>query len=636
MSETEDWTDLSTQWKQKYYEGLAELERREQQWKEVETTLRRCISRLTLAADGRARSLDRQLEKLRNTVRSERNNQRLQELVERIVATGADLEAKGKKQGEPSPVEVLNRLTEAVPFPAEMARRVRSYRSRLERHGADEQLDRLVHDFAGLLRRALAEQSRANDASSGAPGPGWLRRLWSQGSNSEPRAPGAPEPPQSVEHQADAAPAQAAEPVSHALGDALTGLLRRIAGQTGAAASLEALERRAAAVDPGPELQALLDDIAATVIAAAPDEGVSAPASKSVEVAQAHEVLIQLLERLELPSHVSERVDRLKAAWEDGVAAADVGSAVAAVADLVADVRSRLEREKRDLENFLKQLTRRLEELDIQLQEGFDATRASVESSRELGAAVQVQVHDMQASVQEASDLDDLKTAVRCHLDAICDHMERFRSEEEKRTEEMEQHVRRLTNKLQVLEHESQHLRERMLEEHRQALCDPLTGVGNRLAYTERVAQEYERWRRYGSPLSLIVWDVDDFKVVNDRYGHKAGDKVLRTIAARLSSDLRTTDLLARYGGEEFVTLLPETPLPAAMRVAEKLREMISTCSFHYREIPVSITLSAGVSEFRTSDTPEIVFDRADQHLYRAKNSGKNRCCADEDVSRGA
>jgi diguanylate cyclase len=160
---------------------------------------------------------------------------------------------------------------------------------------------------------------------------------------------------------------------------------------------------------------------------------------------------------------------------------------------------------------------------------------------------------------------------------------------------------------------------------------DALTRVPNRLAWEERVAQEYGRWRRYRSPLVLVVWDVDDFKKVNDTYGHKAGDKVLVTIANVLNDQIRETDFLARFGGEEFVLLLTETTLDDSLAVIEKLRKAIEYCQFHHGDKAVPITVSGGFTEFKGEDTVETAFERADQFLYKAKRIGKNRCLSDND-----
>lgn len=111
--------------------------------------------------------------------------------------------------------------------------------------------------------------------------------------------------------------------------------------------------------------------------------------------------------------------------------------------------------------------------------------------------------------------------------------------------------------RMKDLEREVNKLRERIALAHSEAIKDPLTGIFNRQAYTERLSQEYARWKRYQAPLTLVIWDIDNFKYVNDTYGHQAGDVVLRHVAKLVSSALRETDFFARYGGEEFVALMP-------------------------------------------------------------------------------
>jgi diguanylate cyclase len=176
------------------------------------------------------------------------------------------------------------------------------------------------------------------------------------------------------------------------------------------------------------------------------------------------------------------------------------------------------------------------------------------------------------------------------------------------------------------LEGETASLEKSLAREHRLAKQDGLTDIANRLAYDQRIAQELKRWKRYRQPLSLVAWDLDRFKVLNDSYGHRAGDRVLRAFAAVLRETVRATDFVARYGGEEFVMLLVGTPVADARAVAEAIREQIGRLGFHFRGTPVSVTASCGITEARADDTPERLFDRADQALYRAKQAGRDRC----------
>lgn len=380
------------------------------------------------------------------------------------------------------------------------------------------------------------------------------------------------------------------------------------------------------------ELQRLLDDIASAVRATysaaqtvTDVQGVSAPVSSVA----ASELLIQLIELLDLPGELVEKSEQLKQRLEEGALEQKAHEALEEIAALVVEARACVQREKDEIEAFLKQLTVRLQELDVHLQ-GAEMVRIEVkQSGAELDAAVQAQVQGMEAGIQNATEVGQLKQVIQTRIDAIRTHLEQHRHAQEERNTRAEQQVHQLTQQLQGLEAETDTLRLRIAQEHALAFKDGLTEIGNRLAYRERVEQEYTRWQRYQSPLTLLVWDVDRFKHINDTYGHKAGDKALKTIADLLQENLRATDFLARYGGEEFVILMPGTSLSDAAPVAEKLRAAIENSGFHYRDQHVPITISCGMAEFHGDDTPETVFSRADSAMYRAKKAGGNQCMAD-------
>ena len=162
------------------------------------------------------------------------------------------------------------------------------------------------------------------------------------------------------------------------------------------------------------------------------------------------------------------------------------------------------------------------------------------------------------------------------------------------------------------------------------SIRDPLTGVFNRVYLMERLPQEFKRSRRYGHALSLIMCDIDHFKNVNDRHGHRAGDEVLRDFAGRMAGSIRIDiDWMARYGGEEFLIVLPETDLPAAGVVAERLRRLVAEIPFGLKGEESRITASFGVASYRPAlQTDRITFDQlmeqADGFLYQAKREGRN------------
>ncbi|MDK9711388.1 diguanylate cyclase [Acidaminobacter sp.] len=152
-------------------------------------------------------------------------------------------------------------------------------------------------------------------------------------------------------------------------------------------------------------------------------------------------------------------------------------------------------------------------------------------------------------------------------------------------------------------------------------ITDQLTGAYNRFYFEKRVMGEIERSRRYGTPLSLVIFDLDFFKKINDQWGHGFGDAVLKRMASEVMSNIRATDLFARWGGEEFVVLMPETDQRHAVMAAEKLRKSLSQV---LHATIGRVTASFGVAEHRYGEDLENWFARADRAMYRSKSLGRN------------
>ncbi len=166
----------------------------------------------------------------------------------------------------------------------------------------------------------------------------------------------------------------------------------------------------------------------------------------------------------------------------------------------------------------------------------------------------------------------------------------------------------------------------RLAELERQVASDCLTGLWNRTHFERLIEAEIDRSRRYLQPVSLILFDIDHFKRVNDLHGHQAGDAVLRELALAAQSALRASDALFRWGGEEFAILAPSTGHRGAHRLAEALCRRVADAAF---PAVVRLTISAGVAEHLDAESGNAWFRRADAMLYRAKNEGRNRVLAD-------
>ncbi|MBI5902697.1 MAG: diguanylate cyclase [Deltaproteobacteria bacterium] len=158
---------------------------------------------------------------------------------------------------------------------------------------------------------------------------------------------------------------------------------------------------------------------------------------------------------------------------------------------------------------------------------------------------------------------------------------------------------------------------------------DGLTGAYNRRFLDVKLKEEFNRHRRYSRPLSLIMFDIDHFKKVNDTHGHQCGDHILKAVASKIASSIRNTDFLVRYGGEEFCCVLPETAFEAAALLAERFRANVADTEFAFKESTLRITISLGVSGLdKDNNTPELLIKKADESLYEAKKTGRNKVVA--------
>ncbi len=166
------------------------------------------------------------------------------------------------------------------------------------------------------------------------------------------------------------------------------------------------------------------------------------------------------------------------------------------------------------------------------------------------------------------------------------------------------------------------------------AITDPLTGLYNRRGFYELGRREIERVRRFGHPLSAILLDIDDFKLINDTYGHAIGDQVLKALAERLHNNIRGVDILGRYGGDEFSILLPETDLATASVIGGRLRRAMSRHPITTDDGLLSVTISLGIAK-ATEDMVDLdtLLNLADGAMYTAKQGGKDRVEVGEVVS---
>jgi len=242
----------------------------------------------------------------------------------------------------------------------------------------------------------------------------------------------------------------------------------------------------------------------------------------------------------------------------------------------------------------------------------------SMERAETLGKEVSGDVEVMGKAVEQ-DDLAMLKKTVESGLANLSTKVADYLSEERKYNEKNKTKVKDLTRQLRVMEVETTDLRSEVKSKQDLAVKDPLTGVYNRAGYEERVKEEFARRQRVNTPLSVVFVDCNKFKVINDTFGHNAGDIVLVKVAETLKNRARASDIVARYGGDEFVVLLPDTSLDGAEIFAQDACKKVLAAGFNNNGQPLDVSISCGVTEVRDEDDPASALHRADQAMYEAK-----------------
>jgi diguanylate cyclase len=311
---------------------------------------------------------------------------------------------------------------------------------------------------------------------------------------------------------------------------------------------------------------------------------------------------------------------------------ATTDSALAAIiertAALVSERAGRLAQQRLETAELLARMTCKLEAVSGFVGESMQDRRSMLVDANDLSIAVTRQVRQMSADVAASMDLGVLKAHIGPRLAEISGQVNAFQQREQERCTQYQRRTEQMNARLLQLEQKAHELHRALDDERQRARIDVLTGLANRLAFDEQIAAETARCARERVTMSVLLWDIDHFKAINDRHGHRVGDGALREVARCLVRGLRSEDLIARIGGEEFSALLLGAKLEDALARAEQLRVAVEQLKLHVHGTPLRLTVSCGATEIRPTDTVESLFDRADKALYRAKESGRNLCVA--------
>ncbi|MCF5050955.1 diguanylate cyclase [Pseudomonas syringae] len=679
-------SDDAQRWKEKYLKSIEQQEKLERRWAARLDLLRRGLVRSTLAAEGTDRAVDQCMKEMRDVVRTDDMDAALAALLPRLEKAVLDSEQRRETRVEQISTALTSLVSQLqkLPLPREVARPLKTFAKQLDgRVSQAREIPLLLSELSGLQGQAL--DNLEPDGETTRAGPGLLQRLFGAKEAASETVvsdqPAGPSP-------ASVAPKPQAEPEQPEQSDELTQALRAFApqAQEPVAAPLEpaapsqvveaasepviadtpaqsapvevpvapiepeASEPRAEEQAPESALAAFIERPSAQV--ETPDEtaigslslppvleaeepdpdelqtdGVyslpdSPEPSYSSVAKHIEDTLLGLLEELSLPERHRPQAEAMRERLAHGLNWYEL---LPILDDLAVLMLAITDSGQHEFEAYLKQLNERLEAFQGHLQVASDGHADSRSAARELDTQIREQVDGLQSSVQEAADLDSLKHVLESHLEGLLGTMDEHQQQRDQREQEVAARLKGLAERVAHMEQEAQGYREHLEVQRQKALIDPLTGLPNRAAWSERLDQEVNLWHQRGNSLSLAMLDLDHFKRINDGYGHLAGDKVLKIIANVLRKRLRPNDFIARFGGEEFVLLMPNSSLTEALAAGDVLRAAIEACPFHFKGEPVTITVSMGVAQFQPGERSDLALKRADAALYRAKAAGRNQ-----------
>jgi diguanylate cyclase len=280
---------------------------------------------------------------------------------------------------------------------------------------------------------------------------------------------------------------------------------------------------------------------------------------------------------------------------------------------------SNVTEERNHIATFVTELRKNFLEMENQLLGSLTDTQESYQVDQQFSDVLKGQMDDIKDSFYISKTLEEVRGMVFSKLQGIKTALEAKRKEDDLRLEKSNRKMGELQKSLQSMKKEINQVQQRTKSLEQEVLSDSLTNIHNRRAYELRIDEELQRFHRYNQQFSLVLFDVDHFKQVNDQYGHRAGDKCLKEIKV---------DFLARYGGEEFIILLAGTSKDNAQKVAEKARQLIEKTRFLYQGQEIPVTISLGVTQVEPEDKDsQVLFSRVDAAMYAAKKGGRNKVC---------
>lgn len=295
------------------------------------------------------------------------------------------------------------------------------------------------------------------------------------------------------------------------------------------------------------------------------------------------------------------------------------------VVDIFDVIAADFKSEQNNAKSFLTNLSATLSTVQSAVKETIVTQTDSQKTNDKINQKLQSQLVDMTGTVEKALSLNQVKEDINEKLQFIANTLEQKSKFEQQNHQQLAEKLNDMSSKVELLEQQSKIFEEKLAEQQRKSMQDALTKLANRAAFDDYFTKAMVRFHHKPFQLAIVVLDIDDFKKINDTYGHTAGDKTLQVIANTIKKHVTKGVFVGRYGGEEFVLIYSNTQESELTEELNALNKYIARLPFKFKNNKVSITLSIGATHIKADDNIHIAFERADQAMYKAKKQGKNQ-----------
>lgn len=338
------------------------------------------------------------------------------------------------------------------------------------------------------------------------------------------------------------------------------------------------------------------------------------------EVAKIGNTIQQLISEIDFPSTISDELTLLRYKLLSDVKIEELPKLAVRILELVVES-YKIERE--EAQTFLTSLNNSLSLFNSNFSTSIELVKDIHSQESQSNTKIDLAIDRISETIGQEDTIQQLKDNIIAQITSIREAMESHHSAEEKQNNYVKAIVK-IQDRLKLMVDETDEFKQKLAQQKNRMTVDSLTKLNNKNAYDSRIDHEYKRWHRYHESMSIALVDIDNFRVINERYGHPAGDRALKVIARALQSKIRETDFIARYLGEKFVIIFLRTAKTELESPLKKLNEVVRTIPFHFKDNRVVITVSIGAAVFGENDTPLTIMEKVESSLRTAKAAGKN------------